>query len=394
MKQRPIACASLLALSLGAVGASQVRTADLQDDLQKAIQAKLTEVRDAAGYPGLTAAVAMPDGRVISAATGWGDTAREMPMSSLTRMPAASVGKTFVAAAILQAVDDGKLDLDIPIERSIGREPWFTRLPNAKALTLRLLLSHRSGVPEVYENDAFVKAVTADPERTWRPTDLLAFVFDKKPRSRAGTRFLYTDMNYVIAGVVFEEAVGRPLFAEIERRLLMPLRLDATVPLERKDWRDVVPGLLDPKNPFFAVTAPEGETMRNGRFLFGVQAEYAGGGLISSPRDLVRWAKALWEGRVFSAARLAEMLDAQPSAGGDRYGLDVGISQSGAGPVYGHDGWAPGYQTVVVYFADFKLAAAIQINSDPMKRYKVRPGDCLGEIVSIPIQQLRKRTRP
>ena len=97
---------------------------------------------------------------------------------------------------------------------------------------------------------------------------------------------------------------------------------------------------------------------------------------------------------MFSAARLAEMLDGKPAENGDRYGLGVGIAQSGAGPVYGHDGWTPGYQTVMVYFPDFKVAAALQINSDPMKRYRIKPGDCLGQVVSIPIQQLRKRTRP
>ena len=136
-----------------------------------------------------------------------------------------------------------------------------------------------------------------------------------------------------------------------------------------------------------------GETLHDGRFVYSVQAEYAGGGLIPTSSDLARWATQVWEGRVFSQGRLAEMLDAKPSEGKARYGLGVSITGSGAGPVYGHDGWTPGYQTQVVYFPEFKLGAALQINSDPMKRYKLEPGNCLGQVVSVAVRALRAAKR-
>ena len=357
------------------------------EDLEAAIQAKTIEVCNEAKFPGMTVAIAMPDGRILTAAAGWSDQTRRVPLSASSRMLAGSVGKTFVAAAVLQAVDDGVLDLDSPIERWVGREPWFSRIPNASQLTLRLLLSHRSGIPEPFDNDAFVKAVTADLDKTWEPRELLPFVFDKAPESPAGTKYSYTDMNFVIAGIVFEHAVGRPLFAEIERRILEPLHLDETVPSERRDLRDVVPGLLDRENPFYPACAG-GESMRDGRLAYNASAEYAGGGLISTSRDLARFAKALFEGRLFSQARLAEMLDAKPSEGDDEYGLGVIVSRSGAGPVYAHDGWTPGYLTQMVYFPDFGLAAAMQIDSDPMERYELELGEVLGQIVSIPIHTL------
>lgn len=361
-----------------------------EDDLQARVQAQLEEARTKAGFPGVTAAVALPDGRVLAAAAGWADPAHRVPLTVSSRMPAGSVGKTFVAAVVLQAVDEQLLDLDSPIERWIGVEPWFHRIPNAEALTLRLLLGHRSGIPEVLENDAFVKAVTSDLDRAWRPLDLLEFVFDKKPHAPAGVKFLYTDMNYTIAGVVFEHAVGKPLFEEIERRILKPQGLDQTLPQEHRDWRGVVPGFVDRKNPMLhGVKAPDGTTLRDGRFLYAIQAEYAGGGLISTSPDLARWAVQLWEGRVFSAARLRDMLDGKPAEEGSRYGLGVSIASSNAGPVYTHDGWTPGYQTQIVYFPELKLGAALQINSDPMKKYKLGPGACLGQVVSVVVHALR-----
>jgi D-alanyl-D-alanine carboxypeptidase len=129
--------------------------------------------------------------------------------------------------------------------------------------------------------------------------------------------------------------------------------------------------------------------LRNGWFVYAAQAEYAGGGLISSSRDLARWAKALYEGRVLSAPRLQEMLAVLPSEGRAKYGLGVEISSSGAGPVYGHDGSMFGYLTNMIYFPDFKVAAAFQINADLLPTFKLNPSECFGKIVSIPIRSLR-----
>jgi D-alanyl-D-alanine carboxypeptidase len=365
---------------LGALGADQ------QPDLGPQIQTKLQELRAKAGLPGVTVAIVMPDDRVYLAADGWGDRAHTIPVESTSRMPAGSVGKTFVAAAVLQAVDAGTLTLDDRISRWIGNEPWFARLPNGPALTLRALLAHRSGFPDAQDSKAFVQAIAKDVDRAWTPEELVAFVLGKKPKFAVDAKYFYTDMNYIVAGLVFERATGTRLFDAIEATLLRPLGLDQTVPQERRIMTGVVPGVLG-RDEAKAFGHPE--SIRNGQFVYAAQAEYAGGGLISTSRDLARWAKALYGGRVLSAARLLDMLTALPSEDGAKYGLGVEITQSGAGPVYGHDGSMFGYLTQMVYFADFKVAAAFQINSDLLPAYKMSFGTLFGEIMSIPIHALR-----
>lgn len=303
-------------------------------------------------------------------------------------MPAGSVGKTFVAAAILQAVDDGVLDLDSPIGKWIGQESWFPRLPNARTLTLRLLLSHRSGVPDSDET-AFMKAVTTNVDKTWTPAELIAFVLDKKPRFSAGSKYFYTDMNYIIAGAVFERAVGRPLFDEIDRRLVAPFSLSRTTPSERRDLTGVVAGHLDMKGNDYRKFGLPDTSLRDGRFTYNAQAEYAGGGMISTSHDLAQWAAVLWSGRAFSAARLADMLDGKPSEKAVKYGLGAEIRASGRGPMYLHDGWIFGYTTVMLYLADEHISAAIQVNSDPMPPSKLQAGDVIGSLVSYVLKEKR-----
>ena len=357
-----------------------------QPDLGPQIQARLDELFAKSGYPGVTAAVVMPDDRVYVAAAGWADRAHTTRLVPTSRMPAGSVGKTFVSAVVLQAIDAGTLTLDDKIARWIGREPWFARLPNGPALTLRALLSHRSGIPDTLESNAFGEAISRDLDRRWTPDELVGFVLDKKPRFAVGAKYFYTDMNYIIAGLVFERATGLKLFDAIEQKILTPLGLDQTIPTERRVIQDVVPGVLGREEAKMFGSA---ESLRNGWFVYAAQAEYAGGGLISTSRDLARWARALYEGRVFSAARLQDMLTALPSEDKASYGLGVEIRSSAAGPVYGHDGSMFGYLTLMLYFPDFKVAGALQINSDLLPGFKLDPYACLGQILSIPIRSLR-----
>ena len=115
---------------------------------------------------------------------------------------------------------------------------------------------------------------------------------------------------------------------------------------------------------------------------------YAGGGIISTSGDLAQWGKTLWEGSAFSAARLADMLDGKPAEKGTTYGLATEILQTGAGPAYTHDGWIFGYLSVVIYIPKDKLAAALQINSDPMKQFKIQPDHCLSEILTTVVHEL------
>src|SRR4030095_4731726 len=121
-------------------------------------------------------------------------------------------------------------------------------------------------------------------------------------------------MNYIVAGLVFETATGRKLFDEVSRRIVKPLGLDQKAPTETDLLENVVHGARAPRTLKIA-----GFSIRDGHLVYNAQAEYAGGGMISTSRDLARWAKLLWEGKVFSRAMLDQMLDAKPSEQGLKY---------------------------------------------------------------------------
>jgi Beta-lactamase len=92
-------------------------------------------------------------------------------MKPTDRMLAGSVGKTFAAATALQLIKEGKIGLDDKIEKYLGREQWFARLPNAKDITIRQLMNHTSGLVRYEFKEQFTKDLTANPEKVWRPDE-------------------------------------------------------------------------------------------------------------------------------------------------------------------------------------------------------------------------------
>jgi D-alanyl-D-alanine carboxypeptidase len=129
--------------------------------------------------------------------------------------------------------------------------------------------------------------------------------------------------------------------------------------------------------------------MAGGRLVTNPQFEWAGGGLASTPEDLARWAKALYEGKVFRKKEtLAEMLagvDATGARGGGkgiRYGLGVQIRPSAWGPGYGHGGWFPGYRTEVEYFPEKRVAVAVQFNTDIGRQLGKGPRGAVADVAA------------
>jgi D-alanyl-D-alanine carboxypeptidase len=351
--------------------------------LSKAVEAKLGELHKAAEFPGVTVGFALPDGRSASVSAGLADLERKTPLVPKDRMLAGSIGKTFAAAVTLQLVAEGRLNLDDPLEKWFGREPWFARLPNARDITLRMLMNHTSGIPEHVLDEKFIEALRANPDRVWRPEELIAYVFDKKPLFAAGKGWSYADTNYILVGMVFERVSGKKLYSEVARRILKPLALSDTIPSDRRALPGVITGYSRPDSPFKFT----GRVIVDGKFVANPQMEWTGGGFASTAGDLARWAKALYEGRVLGKRELEQMLAGVDATGGrgagGSYGLAVQIRNSDWGRSYGHGGWFPGYLSEMEYFPEKRIAVAIQFNTDNVRQLKRGPRAYIAEVMRI-----------
>src|SRR5215217_9418328 len=221
-----------------------------QTTLQKALQLKLEEWHKPGSFPGATLGVVLANGESFGLAVGFSDRDTKTPMKPTDRMLAGSVGKTFAAATVLQLVKEGKIGLDDKIEKYLGSESWFDRLPNARDITVRQLMNHTSGLVRYEFKETFTKDLTANPMKVWTPEERLAYLFGEKAAFEAGKGWDYSDTNYIVLGMIIEKVTGRKFYDEANGRLLKPLKLTGTIPQDGPRLNGVVQGYAGPNNPF------------------------------------------------------------------------------------------------------------------------------------------------
>ncbi len=345
-----------------------------------ALQGVLDAFHRGGEFPGVSAAVSLPDGSIFSITAGEADTVSHIPMTPEGLMLQGSVGKTYFAALAMQLVGEGLLDLDAGVSEYLGHHPWYARVPNAAEISVRNLMTHTSGVMRYEFKPAFTTDLTADPDRVWEPEDLLSYVLDEEASFAAGEGWEYSDTNFILLAMILEELTGADCYELIQARFLGPLGLNQTVPSDSRIIPGLIQGYAGPQNPFGGT---DEVLLPDGRFVINPQFEWAGGGFASTPSDLARWARALYTGRAFDASLLQLMLDGVPArlGPGSRYGLGVILTDTPAGPAQGHSGFFPGYLTEMAYFPDLDLAAAIQVNTSVGPALGRSPKSVLVELV-------------
>jgi len=371
MAQNLFAVLALAAgLAIGAASTSPAAESPTDTELQavcERVQAAIDDLRAKAAFPGVGVGIVLADGRSVGVACGLADLENKVPLKPADRMLAGSAGKMFIAAVALQLVEEGKLGLDDRAEKWLGKEPWFGRLPNAADMTIRSLLNHTAGLPEWFAQKGVVEAIKGNPDREWTPADRLEFVLDAKPLFAVGKDWSYADTHYILAGLIAEKASGKPLFEQVEGRLIKPLKLPGVVASDRRSVPGLACGYASPRMPL----GFDGRTLTDGKLMTNPQVEWAGGGLATTPEDLARWAKLTFEGKAFRKKETLEamlagvdMTSGKGGSKGPKYGLGVMIRDTEWGLSYGHGGWFPGYRTEVAYYPDRKVAIAVQFNTD------------------------------
>ena len=357
-------------------------------ELASKLEATLTTIHDDGEFPGMTLGVVLPDGADCGLAVGVSNRKSGRKMKSSDRMLQGSVGKTYVAAVALQLIADEKLDLKRKVSHYLGKHEWYPRIPNSAAITVRQLMTHTSGVMRYEFKPTFTEDLKRQPDKVWKPEELLAYVLDEKGSFPAGEGWEYSDTNYILLGMIIEKITGSTLFAEIKRRLIVPLRLKDTIPSDARVLKGVVQGYTNPRSPFGL-----GETvMVDGKLGFNPQFEWAGGGWASTSLDLARWAKALYEGRAFPKNLLPEAVDGVKArlGPGSRYGLGVIITPSPQGATWGHSGYFPGYLTEMRYYVDHRFTLVCQFNTSNGRSIGQRRSAILDKLAAVVVQELSK----
>ena len=312
--------------------------ATLPERLQQALDSVFSGYADSVKR-GVSACVIAP---MIGVWTGNAGMSHEtIPIASNMLFEIASITKTFTAALILQLSEEGKLSLTDPIGK------WLPSLNNIDSLiTIRELLSQSSGVFDYWNDDtASTILIQAEiqPSLFWSTDMLLEHV--GAPRFHRGDSNLYSNTNYLILGLIIESITGNTYSDEIHSRFLEPLGLVNTF----VGWDDSVTGEYSHQwiRSFLNQNAQLQDFGDSSRTAILSQA-HAAAGIVSTPVDIARWGKAVYEGNsLLSSTSKSSMRTMKTWKNGMRYGLGTSQAYYGSKPFYGHTGSLPGYRTLM-----------------------------------------------
>lgn len=255
------------------------------------------------------------------------------PMTLDPAVRAGSVTKTVVATLVLQQVGEGRVRLDDTVEE------WLPGLvPGGDGITLAQLLDHASGLFDVVKDEEFFRDVFTDPLREYTPEQLVRIATAHPPLFEPGEGWGYSSTGYVLLGMVLERATGRSVARLVREWISEPLRLDRTS-LPRRS-----PDLPAGAAHGYVPPSLTGDGYRD-LSRISPTALGAGGALVSTPRELRRFYRALLGGRLLEPRLLARMRHTVEARPGYDYGLGLYRQRTACGDVWGHDGNAPGYET-------------------------------------------------
>jgi D-alanyl-D-alanine carboxypeptidase len=321
----------------------------------RALRPKLEAMVDEMLVPGAVVVVRSEELGDWSASFGTRTLDGSQPVGIDDSVRIGSNTKPMTGTVVLQLVEEGKLRLDDPVSK------YRSDVPNGTSITIAQLLTMRSGLFNYTDTLELNQALDVTPERVWTPDELLALAFAHPPYFAPGEGYHYSNTNTVLLGTIIEKLTGDPLDEVFEERIFQRLDLDRTL-LPKRTNRIPEPHpqgyvfgtlvdtldsqVLPPEqqaSAYAGTVKPADVTGANPSWA------WAAGGAISTADDLARFVRALVEGDLLSKQRHKERLESLQSTNPGDPSTGYGYALAKLGPLLGHTGELPGYQSVMGY---------------------------------------------
>ena len=252
-----------------------------------------------------------------------------VPIRPQTPFEIASITKTFVAVTVLRLAEEGRLSLN----DTIGQ--WLPTLNNSNVspnITIRELLAHRSGVYNFGDDAPFQLALFSDLYHYWQPEEDFAYVHT--PYFAPDAAGYYSNTGYVLLGMIIRAVTAGSVDTQLQTEVCGPASLQSTVLGAQMNWK----GLL--ADPHIDVNG-DGiqEQFGNDTQTAILTSFWTSGAMISTPADLVRFSKALFEGGLLNSSSLVQMRTFQPVSLGGITTVDYGLGLTRYN-ILGNEHWA------------------------------------------------------
>jgi D-alanyl-D-alanine carboxypeptidase len=256
-----------------------------------------------------------------------------------------SLTKQFTAAAILRLADAGKLGIDDPVSK------YYAKAPAAwSKITIRHLLSHRSGIP----NYTALPGYRVFSRTDTTPEELIARTRDMPLEFEPGAKFVYSNSGYAVLGYIIEKASGQEYADYLKDHIFKPLGMknsgygiNGWPPFGLAEGFDISAGALVDAAPI-SMTVP-----------------YAAGALYSTADDMLIWDRALSLDKVMSKTSRTQMETNQGTeVNGYGFGVQVFVQPKGH-PSIRHSGAMNGFESTFYRFVQDGVTIVVLGNTRP-----------------------------
>ena len=337
------------------------RAQELPPDAVKKIENFVRQEQARMKIPGLSVAIAVDNKLMYSNGFGMADLEHSVPAKANTVYRTASIAKSMTATAVMQLAEQGKIDLDAPIQKycpAFPKKQW--------PITARQLLGHLSGVRH------YAKPGEASGKEHYDTiAESLALFKDDPLLHEPGTKYNYTTYGYSILGCAVEGASGMIYEDYMREHVFKPAGMNET---RTDDYRLIIPNRsrgylrLDERSysqlPDVVKRLAKVDGIYNAA-LHDTSMKVPGGGLVSTAEDLVRFALAINSGALVKRDTLNHMWTKQKTKGGEEtsYGLGWGVGETDDGYKFvSHSGGQAGTSTLLVFIPEKGFAVGVMSN--------------------------------
>lgn len=294
------------------------------------------------GVPGLSAAIGVGGELLWAEGFGYADVENRVPMLPQTKLRVASVSKSLTSAALGLLVEQGKLDLDAPVQRYVPSFPE-KRWP----ITTRQLAGHLAGIRH-YRDQEFYSMKHYDSV-----LEALEVFKDDTLLFRPGTRYSYSSYGWNLISAVIEGASGMPFLQFMRRYVFDPLDMHDTV-------AEHVDSLIMHRARFYVY---RDSLLMNAPYVDN-SVKWAGGGFLSTAPDLVRFGNGLLTGRLLKPETVQLLFTSQRTEDGQETGYGMGwrVGEHLGRHFVWHTGGAVGGSSVLVLLPEAQVVVALIVN--------------------------------
>ncbi len=349
------------------------------------------------GAPAVSLSVRLPGEEPINIASGVTDLVTEEPVTTEDYFRIASITKPMTAALVLQLVDEGLVELDVPVRTYLPT--WLEGYQYADDITIRQLMDHTNGLKEYALDPVFYAVAGQRLDTAMTPEEIIEWLAAQDPLFAPGEQYSYETGGFLSLGRVIEEVTGNSAAAEMRARIFEPagaeniyltpeefppeitvngygrdiMYLAATAIIGRQDTE----GLTINDEPVAAMYSLPQDVLQS--------SGWTGGGNEAQMESVSAIIKAMFDGTILSPDLIQQMTTPVLDV---NYGLGISTDDVDGITVYSHGGGVPGFRSQAGYLPDHDISYAVSTNLIPLPE-GAGVGDLQAQIVPVLVAALK-----